>query len=282
MKVDGLGEVRGFDQPQWRGGQSIAGKTLFIHPEYGLGDTIQFCRYANLARAAGARVVMEVQQPLFTLVRDSCPGIEVIPPGAPPGQFDFQCAVMSLALAFGTTLETIPAGPPYLRAGETYLNDWAARLPPKTKPRVGLVWSGNPHFKNDHNRSIGVATYLPLLDVEREWFCLQKEVRPRDAAVLEGDDRLRFVGPELRDFSDTAALVELLDLVITIDSSVAHLAGAMGKDVWLLLPFHPDWRWLLDRDDTPWYPSMKLFRQRKPGDWAGVIERVAAALRAMD
>ena len=281
-KVPEAGPVRTYDQPDWCGGQSISGKTLFIYPCYGIGDTIQFCRYASLAHAAGARVIMEVQPQLFTLLRNMLPGVEVVPPGETPREFHYHCEAMSLPLAFGTTLDTIPAGPPYIRAGEKHRAQWADRLPPKTRIRAGLVWSGNPTFKNDHRRSMSLETCLPLLRAGVEWFCLQKEIRAQDATVLAREWELQFFGADLRDFSDTAALVDLMDLVITIDSGVAHLAGAMGKETWLLLPYHPDWRWLLDRDDSPWYPSMRLFRQQKPGDWPGVIERVTTALHAFD
>jgi ADP-heptose:LPS heptosyltransferase len=186
--------------------------------------------------------------------------------------------LLSLPLAFGTRLETIPSTTPYLRAPVQALENWQARLGPKARPRIGLAWSGRPTHKNDKNRSISLCSLLPLLDIEATFVSLQKDVRADDAAVLkERNDILNF-GDALKDFSDTAALISHLDLVISVDTSVAHLAGALGKPVWVLLPFIPDWRWLLDRDDSPWYPTARLFRQSETREWNDVIERIHEAL----
>jgi len=177
-------------------------------------------------------------------------------------------------------LDTIPAGPPYIRADESVRAYWAERLGPATRLRAGLIWSGNPHYKNDRARSIGLEPCLKLLRTGVEWFVLQNEFRPRDAEILARETGPLLSRPEQRDLRDAAALIDLMDLVVTSDTGLAHLAGAMGKSTWLLLPFHPDWRWLLDRDDSPWYPSMRLFRQQTRGDWAGTIQRVMDALGA--
>jgi hypothetical protein len=278
-----LGEgaaVRPYPQPLWLGDEDIAGKTLFIHWEQGFGDTIQFSRFAKLAQARGARVVMAVQQPLCALLRGLGSAIRVVSPQEVPADCDYRCPTLSLPLALRTTLAAIPAEPSYLSADAELRAAWSARLAPKRRPRIGLVWSGSTKHKNDRNRSMEFEQLLPLLDADAEWICLQREIRENDGAALRQDGRVAFFGDDLGDFSDTAALLDLMDLVITIDTSVAHLAGAMGKPVWILLPFNPDWRWLLDRDDSPWYPSARLFRQQRIGDWAAVVERVTGELRS--
>jgi hypothetical protein len=273
--------TRSFPQPLWLGEEDIAGKTLFIWWEQGFGDTIQFCRYAKLAETRGAKVIMSVQQPLRRLLMQISPTIQIIDQDEVPTDFDYHCPLLSLPLAFGTTLATIPAPQQYLKAEEELRAAWAARLPPKTKPRIGLVWSGRKDHKNDHNRSMELQQFLPILSADADSICLQNEIRDKDLAVLRQSGRIAYFGEELRDFSDTAALLDLMDLVITVDTSVAHLAGAMGKPVWILLPYSPDWRWLLDRDDSPWYPSARLFRQQQLGNWAAVIDRVGDQLRLL-
>ena len=272
--------TRSFPQPLWLGEEDIAGKTLFIWWEQGYGDTIQFCRYAKLVEARGAKVIMSVQQPLRGLLKQISPTIEIINADEVPADFDYHCPLLSLPLAFGTTLATIPGQQQYLKADEDLRVAWAARLPPKTKPRIGLVWSGRADHKNDRNRSMELQQLLPILGPDADWICLQNEVREKDLAVLRQFGRIAFFGDELRDFSDTAALLDLMDLVVTVDTSVAHLAGAMGKPVWILLPYNPDWRWLLERDDSPWYPSARLFRQQQLGNWAGVVDQAKDQIAA--
>jgi ADP-heptose:LPS heptosyltransferase len=184
-----------------------------------------------------------------------------------------------LPLALGTTLKTIPAEQQYLKADEELRSVWLARLPPKTKPRIGVSWRGSTP-NNKEYRSIGLQQFFAIFSPDAEWICLQKEIREEDLALLRQLGRIAFFGDDLRDFSDTAALLDLMDLVITVDTSVAHLAGAMGKPVWILLPCNPDWRWLLDRDDSPWYPSARLFRQQQNGNWATVTDQVKHELRS--
>jgi hypothetical protein len=212
-------------------------------------------------------------------MRSSLAGVtEVISKGSPLPDFDYQCPLLSLPLAFGTRLETIPSPTPYLQAPEQISKAWQVRLGPKTRPRIGLVWSGNPAHRDDQNRSIALQSLSPLLDSGATFVSLQKDIRDADAAVLrERNDILHF-GDALKDFSDTAALISNLDLVISVDTSVAHLAGALGKPVWVLLTYVPDWRWLLDRDDSPWYPTARLFRQSESRTWGDVIARVRADL----
>jgi tetratricopeptide (TPR) repeat protein len=270
-----------FSQPLWLGAEAIDGKTILLHSEQGLGDTIQFCRYVPLVAARGARVVLEVERPLHEIMASLAGATQVISKGDALPDFDFHCPLLSLPLAFETRLETIPSATAYLRAPDQTLNDWQARLGPKARPRIGFVWSGRPAHKNDHNRSISLRSLLPLLDIDATFVSLQKDVPSDDAAVLKGCNDVLHFGDELKDFSDTAALILQLDLVISVDTSVAHLAGALGEPVWILLPYNPDWRWLLDRDDSPWYPSVRLFRQQQIGNWAGVIDQVKNELRSL-
>jgi tetratricopeptide (TPR) repeat protein len=269
---------RSFPQPLWLGREDIANKTVFVHWEQGFGDTLQFCRYANLLRARGANVIMSVQEPLYRLISHSMPGIRLLKGDVAPAAFDYHCPLMSLPLAFGTTLQNAPAAAPYLFADDERRKIWEARLPPQTKPRIGVVWSGNARQKNDFNRSIGLAALAPIVTVDAHWISLQKEVRDVDRPLLESFRQISHYGELLTDFSDTAAVIAGLDLVVTVDSSVAHLACAMGKPVWILLAFTADWRWLVDRDDCPWYPTARLFRQETPHAWDGVAGHVLTAL----
>lgn len=269
---------RAFPRPLWSGSEDIAGKTVFVHWEQGFGDTLQFCRYANLLRMRGANVVMSVQEPLHRLMSHSMPNIRLLKNDAVPAAFDYHCPLMSLPLAFGTTLQNVPDTAPYLFADEERRMTWAPRLRPSAKPRIGVAWSGNAEQKNDSNRSIGLKGLAPVLAIDADWISLQKEVRDIDRALLGNFRQISHYGELLNDFADTAAVIAALDLVITVDTSVAHLAGAMGKPVWIWLANTADWRWLLDRDDCPWYPTARLFRQQAPHAWDGVVARVVAAL----
>jgi tetratricopeptide (TPR) repeat protein len=282
----GLGEPRRFRQPQWRGQEPVAGRRVLLWCEQGLGDTLQFCRYAQLVAARGAQVILEVQAPLTTLLA-TLPGVQrIVAHGSALPDFDLQCSLMSLPLAFGTTLQSVPAPIPYLRADAVRVAAWQAQLAAAPgagarTPRVGLVFSGSTVHGNDHNRSLALATWIPHLPRGIQYVCLQKEIRAPDRAALAAAPWIGCPAAQLGDFADTAALVEALDLVVSVDTSVAHLAGALGKATWLLLPHNPDWRWMLDRADTPWYPSLRLFRQGAPGDWHGVLSRVGAELRRL-
>ena len=269
---------RNFSQPLWLGADAIDGKAILLHNEQGFGDTIQFCRYVPLVAARGARVILEVEWPLQELMTTLVGATQVISRGNPLPDFDFQCPLLSLPLACGTRHETIPSVTPYLRAPVKALKSWQARLGPKCRPRIGLVWSGRPTHKNDQNRSISLRSLIPLLDIEATFVSLQKDVRADDARVLKDQSDLLLFDDALKNFSDTAALISNLDLVISVDTSVAHLAGALAKPVWALLPFMPDWRWLLDRNASPWYPTARLFRQDDARAWDNVIARVHVAL----
>ena len=233
-----------------------------------------FCRYAADVAALGARVVLEVQPPLLQLLAGLEGIAEILPTGAPLPDFDCHCPLMSLPLAFRTDLQSIPARIPYVRSDPGRVADWQATLGAKTRPRLGLVWSGSAALRQD-KRSMALAEMLPLVRDWADWVSLQKEVRQADAGLLAHRQEIRHYGEALTDFADTAALIDLMDLVVTIDTSVANLAGAMGKAVWILLPYNPhDWRWGLDREDSAWYPTARLFRQPEPDDWASVVQRV--------
>jgi tetratricopeptide (TPR) repeat protein len=273
-------ERRNFAQPLWLGSNDVAGKTILLHGEQGFGDVIQFCRYVPLVAERAARVILEVPDSLHELVGTLGGSAQIVSRGEPLPQFDLHCPLLSLPLAFKTRLASIPSAIPYLRATPSAVRSWSARLGPRKHFSVGLVWSGRPDHKNDHNRSLKLSTLLPLLDCDASFISLQREVRPGDTAALKDRTDLLHFGDELNNFSDTAALISNLDLVISVDTSVAHLAGALGKPVWILLPYVPDWRWLLDREDTPWYPTARLFRQNHIRSRDDVITRVHDSLTA--
>jgi TPR repeat/Glycosyltransferase family 9 (heptosyltransferase) len=277
---------RNFAQPQWRGSNDVAGKTVFIHAEQGLGDTLQFCRYVPGVAARGARVIFEVPKPLLTMMGTLRGAVEIVATGEPLPDFDIHCPLLSLPLAFATRLETIPSQTPYLAAPDDKIAAWRDRLGERKRPRVGLVWAGNPRKelpgsnRIDQQRSIRFDQLAPVLDVAGcEFYSLQKgddAVMQLRASALR--DRVVDWTDELQDFSDTAALIENLDLVIAVDTSVAHLAGALAKPFWLLNRYTTCWRWLLDRDDSPWYSTARQFRQDDRRDWNDVMARVQAAL----
>ena len=280
---------RDFRQPRWGGAESIAGKTILLYAEQGLGDTLQFCRYAKLVAELGARIILEVQSPLQSLLTSLEGVAQVLAHGDALPAFDFHCSLMSLPFAFKTTLATIPAQTRYLRSDDTKVRDWRERIGEGGRRRIGLVWSGG--FRPDHpelwpvngRRNIPLKKFARLYRPEVEFYSLQKgQPAESELADLSLDD---WGGPKpldytdlLSDFSDTAALVENLDLIIAVDTSTAHLAGALGKPVWLLNRFDTCWRWLLDRADSPWYPTMRLYRQPRAGDWDAVIEAVESDL----
>ena len=254
---------------------SVAGKTVLLQHEQGLGDTIMFCRYACFVKALGATVLLRVPRPLVRLMA-TLPGVDhVLAMDEPMPNHDLAFPLMSLPLAFGTEPHTIPASVPYLTADPALTARWSGRLPTSGRQRIGLVWSGNPDHPNDRHRSIPLATFARLVEGGADFVGLQTDVRASDDAALR--DILMPEADRL-DFADTAALIALMDAVVTVDTSVAHLAGALGKPVCILIPHNPDWRWMLGRDDSPWYPTARLFRQPVPGDWDSVLDRVAAAL----
>jgi hypothetical protein len=269
---------RGFAQPQWQG-ETLAGRTLLLHPEQGVGDTIQFCRYVTLVMArVDGPVIFEVPKPLRPLFEGKFPGVRLVAQGEKLPPFDLHCPLLSLPHVLGTDLASVPAPVGYLRADPVRATRWRNRLVPAGSPRIGLVWSGDPKHANDRSRSLPLASLLPLVGSGARLFALQPRVREADRATLAATPAIIDLGCDFSDFADTAAAISALDLVISADTSVAHLAAALGKPTWVLLPFAPDWRWLLGREDSPWYPTVRLFRQEARGDWDSVIGRVQAAL----
>jgi tetratricopeptide (TPR) repeat protein len=271
--------------PRWQGRTNAAENppTVLVHAEQGFGDTVHFCRYLPLVAATGARVVFECQPPLASLMATLAmpapsPDFRIIAPADPALDADFHVPLLSLPTIFGTTLETIPARVPYLSVPPAKSALWAADATigeMKNALRIGLVWSGNPGRQDDHMRSCPVGALAPLFDVENvQFYGLAKEAPAANAAVVD-------LGPRLADFGDTAAVMGRLDLVISVDTASAHLAGALGRPVWVMLGFAADWRYLLDRDDSPWYPTMRLFRQDTSGDWLSVTRRIAGELRGV-
>lgn len=286
---------RRFEQPTWQG-EPIAGRTILLYAEQGLGDTLQFLRYVPLVAARGARVVLEVQRPLLALVngtaRDRSPegAVQIVARGDSLPPFDVECPLMSLPRVFGTTLDSVPATVPYLLPDPERLARWRQRLAgegrsnglPAGGLRVGLVWAGNPRFPGDAARSPRLGGLRPLLDVRGlQFFGLQMGPGRADLAGAALPKGFTDLGPDIADFADTAAIMANLDLVVSSCTGPAHLAGALGRPLWLALPFSPDWRWLLDRPDSPWYPTARLFRQPAPGDWRSLAMRMAEALEGL-
>jgi tetratricopeptide (TPR) repeat protein len=266
---------RDFAAPLWLGQEPLAGRTILLHAEQGFGDTLQFVRYAKLVAARGAAVLLEVQPPLKSLLSGTAGVAQIFARGEPLPGFDLHCPLMSLPLALRTALDTIPADIPYVRAPADRVAQWQARLGESGPLRVGIVWAGSAVHKNNHNRSIAFDRFRSLLSVPDVAFVsLQQELGAAEAASLERYPNVIRLGGELRDFADTAAVVSLLDLVVSADTAMVHLAGALGRPVFALLPFAPDFRWLLDRPDSPWYPTVRLFRQPRSGDWESVLARV--------
>ncbi|HEY4030209.1 MAG TPA: tetratricopeptide repeat protein [Caulobacteraceae bacterium] len=282
-------QSRRFGRPQWLGQVPLQGRTLLLHSEQGWGDIFQFCRYAAIAAEQGARVLIEVLQPAVGLMRTLKGVSEVIEFGQPLPEFDFHCPVMSLPHAFGATLDTIPANVPYLSAEPAKVAGWSERLGPKTRPRVGLVWSSGVRPDQPELAAANGRRNLPfdrlkaLAGLPVEFVSLQKG-EPAEAEFVAFDQGawdgppIRNLASDLRDWADTAALIAALDLVVTVDTAIPHLAGAMGAPVWLMNRFDPCWRWLETRADSPWYPTMRLFRQPVLGDWDSVLAEVRAAL----
>ena len=272
---------RDFQVPQWTGGMDISGKTLLLHSEQGLGDTIQFIRFAPLAADLGARVIVEAPTVLHPLL-GTVQGIDhLVGKNTRLPEFDLHCPLMSLPLAMGTTLETVPLPGSYITASASLTKTWARHLGNTTKPRLALAWRGNPNNTDDHNRSMRLSDIAPYLNAEYEWLCLHHDLdsdekrlaatMPHLATPLDGDTGLE----------DAAALCALADIVVTVDTSFAHIAGALGRPTFVMLRYTPDFRWMMNRGDTPWYEEMTLFRQTTRGDWQPVLRNLTAALHKL-
>ncbi len=267
--------------PRWEG-EAIPGKTLLIHDEQGYGDTFQFIRMVAWARQrSGARIILQVDPKQLLFARRMNVADEVIVRGALPPPFDCHCQMMDLPMALGLELSDLPGTIPYLSADPERLKKWRRRLADLPRPLVGLCWAGRPEHFNDANRSLNLAQLAPFASGDITFISVQKGPRASQAQTPPPGMKIIDFGNEQADFDDTAAIIMESDLLISIDSSPAHLAGALGRPVWLLLPLVPDWRWLTERTDSPWYPAHRLFRQRTPGEWGPVIQDIADALASL-
>jgi len=270
---------RNFSQPLWLGKEDLRGKSILLHCEQGMGDAIQFCRYAPLVKALGATVILEVHPALMGLMA-SLAGVDtIVRKGDPLPKFDFHCPLMSLPLAIGTELSTVPAPSAYLMPNPDRIAKWRSRIGEQPSTGlIGLVCSGDPLHRNDHNRSIPLAEMLTHLPKGLQYVILQRDIRESDRAVIDAHPHILSFEGQISDFSDTAALCCLVDQVISVDTSVAHLSAALGKRTHILLPICSDWRWLRVREDSPWYPSARLYRQTAVGQWASVIDGVGKVI----
>jgi len=272
---------RTFQQPGWDG-TPLNGRSILVHAEQGMGDTIQFVRYLPMIQAKGGHVILECQNSLFRLLKNNAGVYDVIektPDSKSHNHIDVHIPLLSLPGIFGTKLDTIPSVVPYITADPGLVKQWSTRLSHNDDFKIGIVWAGSPHHKNDRNRSCKLEDFAQLAEIPGlSFYSVQKG--PASAEVNDPPKGMNIINlaDELNDFTDTAAIIASLDLVISIDTSVAHLAGAIGKPVWNLLPFAPDWRWFLNRDDSPWYPGMRLFRQTKPNDWRSVFQQAKKEL----
>ncbi len=263
--------------PRWQG-ESLTGRSILVWAEQGLGDTLQFCRYIPLLAARGARVFLQVPATLEALMRTLAGITAIFDQDSDLPLADFHCPLLSLPGVFGTRTDTIPAALPYLGTDPVKLAHWQARLPLSTSRRIGLVCAGNARFVNDRERSIALQMFLPLMQADTQWYFIQPACSAEDAECLQSHPQIVDLRGQLQDFSDTAAIVAQMDLIISVDTSVAHLAGAMQRPLWLLLPYTADWRWQIGRQDSPWYPGARLFRQARHGDWGPVIDALHGAL----
>jgi Flp pilus assembly protein TadD len=278
---------RNYTSPLWLGDADLEGKTLLVYAEQGLGDTFQFCRYVDLAARSAAKVIVEVPPGLVGLMTTLSAASQVISDEDKLPDHDLRCPMMSMPLAFGTTMESIPADVPYLRADPILASTWRDRLPALPGRRIGLVWGAGTRVGDselvsiEQRKSLPLLTLAPLASVAGCSF-VSLQLGPPAAQVASAPPGMNLYDPtgDIRDFADTAALMENMDLIISVCTSTAHLAGALGRPVWLLNRFDTDWRWFLDREDSPWYPTMRIFRQPAPGDWASVSRSVTQALRA--
>ena len=266
---------------RWKG-ETNKSATLILYNEQGFGDTVQFCRYVNMARPRVGRLIVQVQQSLIPLLQPTWPDLTLVSELDPLPPHDFQCPLMSLPTVFGTTTQTVPAAEGYLKAEADKAKTWKDKLPHDGKKRVGLVWAGNPEHMNDHWRSINLSQLAPLWNVPGvHFYSLQKgEAALKQLGDVPAAAPLTVLNEQLTDFAQTAALISNLDLLITVDTAPLHIAGAMGVPTYALLQFDPDWRWMAEGADTPWYKSVQLFRQSVFGQWDDVVENVSAALKA--
>jgi hypothetical protein len=271
--------ARKVQRPQWQG-EAIPGRTLLIHDEQGFGDTFQFLRLVRLAKErSGARIILEIAPETLPLAQRSLDLLDgIVPRGQLPPAFDVHCELMSLPLALGLQLTDLPGPVPYLKPDARRLTRWQKRLGDLPRPLVALAWAGRPTHPNDAHRSVDLASLAPLAAAGGSFVSIQKGPAAAQAHTPPAGMALTSLSDEIADFDDTAAIFCVADLLISVDSAPTHLAGALGRPAWVMLPFLPDWRWLRERDDTPWYPQHRLFRQPRRGDWAAVVAAMAARL----
>jgi len=265
---------RNFSAPLWLGKDTIKGKTILLHSEQGLGDSLQFCRYVPLVENLGCHIILEVEKPLMNIMRSLSNSIEIIEKDTALPHFDYHCPLMSLPLAFKTTLKTIPHETPYLRVNKDRVAWWRTKLGPKKRPRIGLVWRGNPNHPNDQKRSIQLHDIIHKLPNGLDWISLHKDIFDDEEKLINASKKIIHFGETIDDFADIGALCEALDAILCVDTSIAHLGGALGLPVHVLLPYVPDFRWLSGRADSPWYPSLRLYRQGPERSWAEPMQDV--------
>jgi Tfp pilus assembly protein PilF len=283
LQAEDILDIKGpMPWPRWRG-EDLRGKTLLAVTEQGYGDVLHFVRYGRLIERMGGKMALTCQGPLVPLMQRADGVAHVVATGSKPPPVDYWAPLLSLPWHFGTGLNSIPLEIPYVHADPALTAAWGEQLPAAGGPlRVGLVWAGNPKHKNDHNRSLPLALLDGLLRQPGVHFVsLQKDMRPGDEEGMAQYPNLSPLGHRIHTFDDTAAVLQHLDLVITVDTSVVHLAGAMGKPVWMLIPLVPDWRWMVGRTDSPWYPGLRIYRQQRAGDWAAVMTEVTTHLQAV-
>jgi len=271
--------LRSYAQPRWTGNEPLAGKRILVYCEQGLGDSLQFARFIPALMEQGAEVIFEVQGPLVSLMTRCLTGVRVLELGQPFADFDAHIPLLSLPAALQYVNEKNFTMQRFLAPSNDKIDEWKKRLPNSNRPRIGLAWSGNAAHQNDLNRSIPLVKLLNNLPERYDYICLQNEIRLEDQKALSNSPRVLDFSEDLKDFEDTAALCHLMDLVITVDTSVAHLSASLGKETWVMIPYSPDWRWMLQREDTPWYPSMHLFRQIVPGNWEQNLAKLASVLK---
>ena len=273
--------LRNYRQQRWVGDESLLGKKIFVYCEQGLGDTLQFARFIPALVNLGAKVIFEVQPPVVSLLSRCLPGVEVLATGQTVPDFDRHTPLLSLPSALKCVNEQNFGSALFLEASSEKIDEWSQRLQQTGHPRVGLVWSGNAAHQNDRNRSIPLQSFLAALPDGHDYICLQNEIRTDDLQTMEHAPWIRNFSKDILDFEDTAALCQLMDVVVTVDTSVAHLSASLGKPTWTLIPFSPDWRWMLNRSDTPWYSSMKLYRQKSPETWNDALSQLRADLTTL-
>lgn len=270
---------RNFDKPLWLGRPSLAGKTILLHSEQGLGDSLQFCRYIKKFRGLSCEVLLEIERPLMRIMENILPAKQIFEKGTDLPAFDFHCPLMSLPLAFQTTVETIPFSSPYLSVNLDRVRWWQHYLGEPKKPRVGLVWQGNPHHSHNLRRSMQLGDIVKYLPADLDWYSLQFDVSVEDQRIINDTCQLTHFGPLIGDFAETAALCTALDAIVSVDTSIAHLCGAVGKPVHLLLSYIADSRWHAEGDNTPWYTTMRIHRQGVDGCWHRPIQQAVSEIK---